>query len=137
MIDAKTHAIYRARIAAFEAWLNGRTSYRTEDVPTELRDIDNAMRSAVEVYEINTEKPEKLFVYVAPDKIANAGAFGFVTTWTGERLGRYEVRNKWRDNFGGERQSIRACIGGVMYAGTYFKSSGDYARLKKCKTARA
>jgi hypothetical protein len=69
---------------------------------------------------------------------------GIATTFTGEILGKvdfgceYQVPvNTYPSNFMG-RESTRVSISvhginGVEYYGTYFKSSGDYARIKARK----
>lgn len=112
-----------------------RKQYRTNGIPVEIcatfpfADIvDNELRSAIEVYEFVNNPPNKYFIYVSEVKQV-------VTTWTGQILGDITfMGNPYRDNFGGKRQSIRfKAINGLFYHGTYFKSSGDYARVKMYK----
>jgi len=58
------------------------------------------------------------------------------TTWNGEILGRIHTGKEWRDNFGGKRVSfIMSGINGKSYHGTYYKSAGDYCRIKMTKNS--
>lgn len=100
-------------------------------------DVDkrNAETSRKEVEAFKTEKPEKYFCYIRA-KETRYGASGEATTWTGDKLGDVQFGVTWRDNFGGQRVSLRVyAINGCTYSGTFFISAGDYARLKKVKTA--
>jgi hypothetical protein len=71
-------------------------------------------------------------VYIQRDRIQGHTV---ATTWTGDILGEVTASGgDWRDNFGGTRENITVVLrGGTVYHGTYYKSSGDYARLKKAK----
>jgi len=91
----------------------------------------NEERSAVEVYEFRAEPPDKYVVYIdEPKRLA--------TTWTGDKLGSVSFGQPFRDNFGGKRIPITVnAINGRIYHGTYFKSSGDYARIKLSKRAKS
>lgn len=94
------------------------------------------MRSAVERFEFCASPPGTYFLYITkPDAAALArGESGVATTWTGDRLGRVTFGREYRDSFGGRRVPIWIdAINGRRYAGTYFKSSGDYARVKLLK----
>jgi hypothetical protein len=83
--------------------------------------------SAMEVYEFCTNPPERYFLYV---DVKNQLAI----TWTGDKLGNCVLGYKYRNNMGDTRQSISIkAINGRSYAGTYFTSAGDYARVKVCK----
>lgn len=83
--------------------------------------------SAIEVYEFVNDIPDKYFLYVDTKK-------NVVTTWTGEKLGNCHLGYKYTSNMGDTRQSIYVkAINGKNYSGTYFTSSGDYARIKLCK----
>lgn len=87
----------------------------------------NEERSAVEVYEFCTNPPQTYFLYINCTKKE-------ATTWTGDKLGSVSFGSEWRDNFGGKRVPITVyAINGKRYHGTYYKSSGDYARIKLCK----
>lgn len=90
---------------------------------------NNTERSQIETYNFVQNPPDKYFLYI-DDKQAKA------TTWTGEVLGNVFFGTEWRDNFGGKRVpvTIRA-INGKVYHGTYFKSSGNYARIKLSRKA--
>jgi hypothetical protein len=86
--------------------------------------MTNDERSALEVFEFCTNPPDKYFLYIN-EKNHTA------TTWTGETLGRVFLGREYRDNFGGRRVPITVRgINGLTYHGTYFKSSGDYARVR-------
>jgi len=137
-ISTSLYERYRIEIDAFEKWRGGRQSYHPSEIPADVPIVTNDMRSAIEVFETLRDKPEHLFVYVKPDY--ESARNGNVTTWTGERLGSYVCAGpNYKDNFGGERVNIRVELrnGAGSYAGTFYKSSGDYARLKRCKKQTA
>lgn len=90
----------------------------------------NADRSAIELYEFCFNPPDKYSVYVHEIE-------GLATTWTGEELGRLTLGPEYQDNFGGKRQSVRiTAINGREYVGTYYKSAGDYARVRLTKHSK-
>ena len=108
--------------------------------------ITNDERSEIEVYEFCAAPPEKYLLYIKDNSALRAGRLGNVpvigtediaTTWTGDRLGTVFMGREYRDSFGGRRVpvTIRA-INGRVYHGTYFKSAGDYARVKLAKSAK-
>jgi hypothetical protein len=123
----------RQRNDALMAWVdsirgkNGWASYRPEDKPAHVPDVTNEERSALEVFEFCSNPPDKYFLYVNQDNKA-------ATTWTGDLLGHVRFGREYRDNFGGKRQPvwIRG-INGKHYHGTYFKSSGNFARIRQSK----
>ncbi len=117
----------RARETQLKAWCDDRTSYRPEEIPADINPPTNAERSALEVFEFTRDKPERYFLYITEEtKIA--------TTWTGEKLGTVVFGSQWRDSFGGTRVPVLIyAINGEHYHGTYYKSAGNYARVKKCK----
>ncbi|MBB4398721.1 hypothetical protein [Bradyrhizobium sp. ERR14] len=124
-ISAETANDIRNRLSAFNDWLGDRTSYHPSEVPAHLKPVTNEERSALEIFEFLRDKPESYFLYISRDK-------GLATTWTGDELGRVVFGRTYRDNFGGERVAITVhAISGDTYHGTYYKSSGDYARIKK------
>lgn len=124
-ISAESANDIRNRLSAFNDWLGDRTSYRPEEIPAHLNPPSNDERSALEVFEFLRDKPDRYFLYISRDK-------AMATTWTGEELGRVTFGRTYRDNFGGERVAITVqAVSGDTYHGTYFKSSGDYARVKK------
>ena len=86
--------------------------------------------SAIETYEFINNPPERYFSYVNEDNKT-------MTTWTGEVLGKIVNYTPYRcPAFGSmsRRVAIRVkAINGREYYGTYYKSSGDYCRVKACK----
>lgn len=142
LISAATAASYRRKIAAFNRWLGKRRSYRTEEVPPHLRDVTNEMRNAVEVYEFVHHPPTKYFAYVHLGSMdASWGSSGFgttrgatLTTFMGSILGHGRVGEAYRALGNSRRRSISIrAINGYEYHGTYYESSGDYARVKRGK----
>ena len=91
----------------------------------------NARVSAKEVAAFIREKPRDYFLYVSETtKLA--------TTWTGEKLGDVTFGRAYQGNFGwrNERVPVRIkAINGCEYYGTYYKSAGDYARIRRVKGA--
>jgi hypothetical protein len=103
-------------------------------------DEKNRQTSQLELANWMREKPQRYFVYVkARTNTERIGCNppderylrGTITTWVGDELGIVFGGLPYRDNFGGERVAIDV-VGnnGVIYYGTYYKSSGDYCRLK-------
>jgi hypothetical protein len=83
--------------------------------------------SKMEVFEFRHNPPPKYFAYV--DSNAN-----FITTWIGEILGTIVHYHEYKDNLGDKRAAIRVkAINDLWYYGTFFKSAGDYCRLKLMK----
>jgi len=109
---------------------NGWASYRPEDKPADVPDVSNEERSSLEVFDFVTNPPDKYFVYLN-EKTETA------TTWTGELLGQVSFGREYRDNSGGRRVSVTVrAINGREYFGTFYKSHGDYARIKATKAQR-
>lgn len=73
----------------------------------------------------------------APDLLSvaeYADALSHIAHYEKLRAGRVTFGREYRDSFGGRRVPIWIdAINGRRYAGTYFKSSGDYARVKLLK----
>lgn len=96
---------------------------------------ENAYTSAVERFCFATEAWPQIFCYPST---GSEHAFQ-AQTWMGEPLSRpHSARfgRRWRDNFGGERQSISFVgINGYWYHGTRYMGSGDYIRAKRGKLA--
>lgn len=95
------------------------------------REPTNAERSAVEVYEFKATPPDTYFLYV-DEKTST------VTTWVGDVLGSVTFGREYKCGaFGGwpsKRQPVRVhAINGHTYYGTYYKSSGNYARVRRTK----
>lgn len=72
-------------------------------------------------------RPAKYFLYInAKQRTAE--------TWMGDKLGDVVFGTEYRSNFRDTRVAIRIrAINGKTYAGTYFKSSGDNARIREVK----
>lgn len=126
----------RTRNTALNQWVdsirgkNGWASYRPEDKPANVPDVTNEERSALEVFEFVSNPPEKYFLYI-DEKNHTA------TTWTGETLGQVTFGCEYRDNFNGRRVPVTVrAVNGKTYHGTYYKSSGNYARIRAKKGAR-
>lgn len=94
--------------------------------------IPNKECGEIEEYEFYNYPPDKYFVYVNEEK-------KIVTTWTGLKLGDIIFPNvfyihEYKTNFGDTRINIKIKgINGLEYNGIYFKSSGDYARIRIAK----
>lgn len=98
-------------------------------VETECR---NSITSAHEVYEWLHNPPAKYFAYVKLTTDRQGYGAGILTTWTGEKLGNLHAGRRYRSGFGYDtyRRSISVVgTNGVKYYGTYYESSGDYARI--------
>ncbi|KRR21691.1 hypothetical protein [Bradyrhizobium retamae] len=130
-LSAESAVAIRNRETALRNWLGNRTSYHPSELPADIIPPTNEERSALEVFEFLRDKPARYFLYINREK-------GVATTWTGEVLGRVTFGREYRDNFGGKRIAVRiAAISGDEYHGTYFVSSGDYARVQKVKRAES
>ena len=106
---------------------------KTNGIPVEItktfpfaNEIDNTLRSQVEIWEFRIKPPKKYFLYVNIKKM-------IVTTWTGDKLGDIiHLGNQFISNFGDKRQYLRIkAVNTLYYSGYYFLSSGDYARVKQ------
>lgn len=141
MITKKKYRQLRAKIDAYLAWVdtirgaNGWASYQPEDVPATVPRVSDAERSQVEVYEFCANPPDRYLVYVRRIAVA-PGVVGKdieATTWTGQLLGkgRLGIPYKCGKGLGVSRRypiSFKG-INGRVYRGTFFASSGDYARV--------
>ena len=120
----------RTRHDALRNWLkaNKRNSYHRDELPIDIDPPSNDELTALELYEWRTDPPDQYFLYINTDaRIA--------TTWTGATLGDVCLGREYRDNFGGVRVPVWITgTNGRRYQGTYFKSAGDYARVRKVKT---
>jgi hypothetical protein len=142
MITAKQYAEFKARSERNRAWAeqfkkpNGWIvieAHEQTTCPADAR-ITNEERSAIEVYEFCTTPPEKYFLYINAEK-------KLATTWTGDKLGDVTFGRAYQSPGFGGFASTRvpvtiAAINGRTYHGTYFKSSGDYARVKLSKGSK-
>jgi hypothetical protein len=117
-----------ARIGEFHMWLGKRTSYRTEEVPAGLA-VSNDERAQVELYDFVHNPPDRYFLYIREDKETGRKT---AINFTGLTLGTVLSGREYRCGFGwSKRQSISVhAINGYVYHGTYYKGSGDYARVK-------
>lgn len=131
-----------ARLNAFNAWVDtkrsrsGWASYRPDEVPAELKpEPTNEERGLVELQDLHATQPERLFCYVTRD---SSGAWK-CGNFPGQLLGLVHVGPSYRSPaFGGwsTRRAVRlSCVNGVIYSGTLYESSGDYARLRKTRRA--
>lgn len=134
MITPEQAEDIRQRNDALNAWVDairdkrsGWASYKPSDKPAHVPDVTNEERSALEVFEFVTNPPDKYFLYVNEETHE-------ATTWTGDKLGEVRFGREFRDNFGGRRVpvTIRA-INALAYHGTYYKSSGNFARIRQSK----
>jgi hypothetical protein len=92
-------------------------------------EIDNELRSKIEVWQFINDAPKEYFLYINEEKRT-------ATTWTGDYLGTVIFGDTYNGGFGwhSKRQSITVnAINGKRYHGTYYKSSGNYARIKQYK----
>ncbi len=108
----------------------------SEDVDRANLDARNAETSRKEVAAWIADPPESYFVYVREERASDGGRIApAVTTWTGDVLGKITGWGAtWTDNMGSERRTIYVRgTNGVDYWGTYFKSAGDYARIRAFK----
>lgn len=127
----------RERIDREDVWVdsirgrNGWASYKPEDVPAELQPMTtNEEKSAVEVHEWVANPPDRYFAYVSETDRT-------ITTWMGDLLGSITYWSAYTcPGFGwkSERVAIRVRgTNGVNYYGTYYKSAGQYARIRRIK----
>lgn len=137
MLNEQQAASIRAREQELRVWLGSRTSYHPGELPAEMNPPTNDERSALEVFEFCCDKPEKYFLYISEkhdSALSGPTKPRIATTWMGEKLGDVQFGREWRDSFGGTRVSITIrAINGCAYYGTYYKSSGSYARVKRQK----
>jgi hypothetical protein len=117
--------------AAVDAWMKAN---KTNGIPVEVTkdfphaaEITNDLRSKIEKFEFLSEEPVKYFVYIS-EKNKTA------TTWTGQKLGDVTFGREFRSNMGDKRVPVSVkALNGLNYYGTFFKSAGDYAVIKKSK----
>jgi len=141
VITPEQAAEIRQRNDAPMAWVdtirgkNGWASYRPEEKPAHVPDVTNEERSALEVFGFVQNPPERYFLYVNEETHE-------ATTWTGDKLGDVRFGRPYEcPAFGGFSSTrvpvtIRA-INGVTYHGTYYKSSGNFARIRQSKKKAA
>lgn len=133
MLTAAEYATLRAKIDTFEAaraeLFSPQSSLSQEDMAKLPEHPSNNERSAVEVYEFCANPPDRYLAYI---KEVN-GYPRELTTWTGTYLGAACTAGSgaYRDNLGGIRVPITVVgINGKEYYGTYYKSAGNYCRIR-------
>jgi hypothetical protein len=89
-----------------------------------VEQLTNEERSKLEVYEFCHKPPENYILYINEKE-------SIATTWMGEKLGKVIFGKEWKSNMGDVRISIVIkAINGKTYCGTYYKSSGDFAKIR-------
>jgi hypothetical protein len=140
MLTPEQAAELRARHDRFSAWVdtrrgrNGWASYHPDDVPAELRGValSNDETAALELHEFERDAPEHVFCYVT----RKPGEAWQCRTFAGGSYGTVAVGYAYRvPGFYGRPSTRRSvtlnAINGWVYFGTFYESSGDYARLKR------
>lgn len=138
-INFKSEQEYKKAVEMLKANNEASQKYlrenKTNAIPSEVwtkfpyaKEVTNELRSAIETYEFVKNPPAKYLLYIS-EKTHEA------TTWTGQKLGRVVFNTEYTSNFGDKRISIVVHgINDKTYTGTFYKSSGDYARIKICNT---
>ena len=130
MLTKQEYEQAKSAIAEWESNRNEKGVWTGPQVTQEQVDETNRLRSAVEVYEWMTNPPARYFLYIKETEYMRGSA----TTWTGEFLGHVFMGDVYRSNFGDKRQQITVVgTNGRKYHGIYYKSAGDYARVKLAK----
>jgi len=115
-----------ARNDRFCRWVDNNQikAYKPEEVPENAR-VTNEERSKLEVYLFLLSPPDRYFCYISEGKKSAA-------TWMGQNLSHWCILGReWRSNMGDKRQNvIFRGINGRFYSGIYYKSSGEYARVR-------
>lgn len=117
-----------------KGYVLGWASYKPEDKPANVPDVTNDERGKVEVYEFVSNPPNRYFAYVHLSD--NGRTFGYVSTWNGDSLGEITwlggpYRVQGFGAFPSTRQNMRVKgINGRIYSAVYYRSSGDYCRMK-------
>lgn len=133
----------RARIEVYNKWtfqFRGKNKWTV--IPAEQAkfapvQVTNEERGLLELFDFVAEKPDRYFAYVR--EINGKLGAAPITTWMGDKLGEViyagrEYRCPAFGGYGSKRINIRVrAITGEVYSGTYYKSSGDYCRLRKVK----
>lgn len=101
MITAERAADIRARYDAVRAFLNGKCSYKPEEV-AHLDPPTNDDISALEIFELHRDKPERFTAYVSTNGHRS------VTTWTGDRIAVMVDSGRWHtNNMGGRWRQVQ------------------------------
>jgi hypothetical protein len=105
IVNAETAANIRARADALCAFLGTRTFYKAEEV-AHLNPPTNEELSALEVFELNRDKPEQFTAYVTWR--TDAVEAKEVTTWTGQRVAVRCDAGPWHtNNMGAKWRQLR------------------------------
>lgn len=129
LYDETIYKELKGRHERFEIWRNGRQSYPADSVPAELR-LTNEERGYIEVFEFLNDPPLTYFLYINEEA-------RLATTWPGHLLGEVTFGFSYRSNMGDLRIPITVnAINGLTYYGTFYKSAGDYARIRAKKGGR-
>lgn len=135
--DKKQYNRLRAKhdenAAASKAW---REANNTNGIPLEVcanfphaKEVTNELRSALEVWQWLNDEPKEYFLYIYTKE-----GYNNATTWMGDVLGKVYFGREYRSNFGDVRVPIDVHgTNGIKYHGTYYKGTGDYARIKAYK----
>lgn len=142
LMTADEHKAARAKIDAVTAWLQAgkRDSYRPEELTAAgLVDVGNEVRGQVEIFEFLAQTDEAArkpyFAYFKDKK--DDGERSMITTWMGDMIAQVVRTNEYKvPAFGSQsvRVAFRAYgIDGRLWSGTFYKSSGDYCRMRAIK----
>ena len=123
---------YEEHETAQREWLK---ENKTNAIPCEVAEklpyaqfINDDLRSAIETYDFIYNPPDSYFLYIDEE---NRKA----TTWIGQVLGSVVFGKEYGTNFSDTRVPVWIhAINGKRYYGTFYKSAGDYARIKIMKT---
>lgn len=130
MITKEQYDDIMAREAVREQFCKDhKRGYITAEEAKTLPRVTNEEISAAEVYQFINDPPDKYFLYINEERHE-------ATTWIGEKLGNVTglFQTPKRSNFGDFRVYIDVYgINGKKYHGVYYKSAGDYARIKMYK----
>jgi len=140
MITQEQYEDIGAREAMLKEWIksngylkrNGWSAYPSDAVPGNCK-VTNEERSEVELYEWMTNPPDKYLLYIFKNR--EEGGY-YAGTWTGTKLGSVIMGREYRCPAFGRWCSVRVPITVIgenekIYWGTYYTSSGDYARIRQ------
>lgn len=134
-LEASSAALLQARADRFAAWVNtkrgrnGWASYKPDEIPAELRDVDptNDEKSLLDLCKFHSEPPARLFCYVTQPRLAN-GTHGSwqCRNFPGALYGLVNVGPQYKSP-GFYRASTRRsvalfAVNGWVYSGTLYES---------------
>jgi len=131
MITKRQYNALKKKQTTYDTWAGQYIqSNRWIVIPSDAKlpvKFGNKERSMIEVYEWVFGLPSSYFLYI---REKDNTAVNFM----GEILGSVSMGREYYDNFGGVRVSVDIKgTNGIRYHGTYFKSAGQYARIKAYK----